>query len=272
MMAEAAVIAPRQSPDPRIVAGLAVMAIVALLALLSLAWTPHAGAVLSPLAEPSATHWIGTDAAGRDGISLLMMATLTTLLLAAMGTLVSLLIGVPAGVAIALWFGPSQRTAHAIAMLPPALAIGMIVSGLAAPANLTIVLGIAIPGIVVAATITRQLLAPMWAADFVAAARLAGLRPLSVAQRHVAPRLLPQLAGLGLELLAAASLIEISLSFAGLGVLPPGTSLGLLLRESQQFGMIRPLLVIVPGAVAVITALALLLAARGFREARHGAA
>lgn len=272
MTAEVAGPPPRASIDTRIVAGVAVTTVVALLALVSLAWTPHGGAVLSPLAEPDATHWIGTDAAGRDGIATLMAATLTTLLLAWVASLVSLLIGVPAGIAMAVWLGPAQRTAHATAMLPPALAIGMVVAGLGAPANLTIALSIAAPGIVVAAAITRQLLAPIWASDFVTAARLAGLSPLSTAQRHVAPRLLPQVAALWLDLAAAAILIEISLSFAGLGVLPPGTSLGLMLRQSQQFLMVRPLLVIVPGTVAVVTALALLLAAKGFREARHGAA
>lgn len=270
MTAEAAA-SPSRPFDLRFVAGIAVTAAITLLGLVSLAWTPYGGAVLTPLAEPDTAHWLGTDAAGRDGVSTLMPAILNTLLLAWLGSVVSLLIGVPIGIALALRLGPPRHTAHAIAILPPAIAIGIIASGLAAPANLTIVLAIAIPGIIVAAAVTWEILAPLWVRDYVTSARLAGLGPLSAAQRHVVPRLLPQLAALGLELVAAAILIELSLSFAGLGVLPPGTSLGLMLKQAQQFLMLRPLLVIVPGAVAVLAALALMLAARGLREAPHAA-
>lgn len=262
---------PRPGINASVVLGAALAVIIAVLALVSIAWTPHGAAVLAPLAEPDAIHWIGTDAIGRDGTSVLMAATLTTLLLAVFGTLASLFVGIPIGAALAVLRPPTRRTAHVIGMLPPALLIGMVVSGLAAPANLTVFLAITLPGVVVAAIITRQALAPLWHRDYVTAARLGGLRPLAAAQRHVLPRLLPQLAALGLELLAIAILIEVSLSFAGLGVLPPGASLGLMLRESQQFMAVRPLLVLVPGAVAVVTALALMLAASGLRRARHGA-
>lgn len=262
----------RRGINLQLALGLALALAVAMLGLVSLAWTPHGTTLLAPLAEPGAVHWIGTDVAGRDGLSLLMAATLATLLLAALGTLASLLIGIPVGVALALRRGSSPSSAHAIAMLPAALLVGMVVGGLAAPANLTILLAIALPGAVVAGTITRQVLAPLWQRDFVSAARLAGLRPMSAAQRHVLPRLLPQLGALGLEVMAAAILIEISLSFAGLGVLPPGASLGLMLREAQPFLLIRPLLMIAPGLVAFVTALALMFAASGLRGGRHGAA
>jgi peptide/nickel transport system permease protein len=262
---------PRPVVDLRVIFGATLAVIIAVLALVSLAWTPHGAASLTPLAEPDASHWIGTDAIGRDGISVLMAATLTTLLLSVFGTLASLFVGIPIGVALALRLPATRHTAHAIGMLPPALLIGMVVSGLAAPANLTLFLAIVVPGVVVAAMVSRQALAPLWHRDYVTAARLAGLRPLATAQRHVLPRLLPQLAALGLELLAIAILIEVSLSFAGLGVLSPGASLGLMLRDSQQVMTIRPLLILVPGAVAVITSLALMLAASGLRGVRHGA-
>jgi peptide/nickel transport system permease protein len=261
----------RPGIDLRLVLGAAIALIIAILALVSLAWTPHGAVSLTPLAEPDAIHWIGTDAVGRDGTSVLMTATLTTLLLAVFGTLASLFVGIPVGAALAVRLPPTRHTAHVTSMLPPALLIGMLVSGLAAPANLTLFLAIAFPGAVVAAIITRRVLAPLWHRDYVTAARLAGLRPLAAAQRHVLPRLLPQLGALGLELLAIAILIEVSLSFAGLGVLPPGASLGLMLREAQQFMAIRPLLILVPGTVAVVIALALMLAATGLRGPRHGA-
>lgn len=261
----------RPGVDLRVVLGVAPALLVIALALVSLAWTPHGATLLTPLVEPNAVHWIGTDAIGRDAASLLMSASLTTLLLALFGTLASLFIGIPVGAALAILRPGAALTSHAIAMLPPALLIGMVASGLGAPANLTVFLGIVLPGMVITGIITRRVLAPLWHRDYVTAARLAGLRPLAAAQRHVLPQLLPQLAALGLELLAISILVEVSLSFAGLGVLPPGASLGLMLREAQQFIAIRPLLAFAPGAVAVATALALMLSASGLRGARPGA-
>jgi ABC-type dipeptide/oligopeptide/nickel transport system permease subunit len=64
----------------------------------------------------------------------------------------------------------------------------------------------------------------------------------------------------------------VTLSFAGLGVDGSGLSLGTMLRDGQQLAQARPLLVVAPGAVAVATGLALLMAASGLREMRRGIA
>jgi len=103
MTTEAAYAAPgRPTFDWQLLAGLVIVALVVLPALASLFWTPHANTVAATLAEPSAIHWLGTDAAGRDVLSSLMSAALASLLLVGFATLVCLLIGVPVGAFIAL--------------------------------------------------------------------------------------------------------------------------------------------------------------------------
>jgi peptide/nickel transport system permease protein len=260
--------------------GIALVAIIALLALISLVWTPHGGvsAGTTPLAEPGAVHWLGTDATGRDVVAALMSATLMSLLLAWFATLVSLLIGVPLGALLAARFGGgTARQLVLVGILPAALCLGAIFGALRVQSTLSVFLSIGLPGAVAATVGGRAVMAPVLAADFVAAARLAGLGWLGAGQRHVVPLVLPRLIALGLELLAAAMLVEVTLSFAGLGVDGAGLSLGTMLRDGQQLAQVRPLLVVAPGAVAVVTALALLIAASGLRaggpvEARHGAA
>jgi peptide/nickel transport system permease protein len=256
-------------------AGIALVAIIALLALISLVWTPHGGlaGTAAPLADPGATHWLGTDQTGRDLVSALMSATLMSLLLAWFATLVSLLIGIPLGATLAARFGAGAKRQLMLAgILPAALCLGAILGALQVQSTLSVFLAIGVPGAVAATVGSRAIMAPVLAADFVAAARLAGLGWLGVGQRHVAPMVLPPLIALGMELLAAAMLVEVTLSFAGLGVDGSGLSLGTMLRDGQQLAQVRPLLVVAPGAVAVITALALLIAASGLRETRRGAA
>lgn len=256
-------------------AGIALVAIIAILALISLVWTPHGGVAGSatPLAEPDGVHWLGTDQTGRDVVSALMSGTLMSLLLAWFATLVSLVIGIPVGALLATRFGAGARQ-HLVlvGILPAALCLGAIFGGLQLQSTLSVFLAIGLPGAVAVAISSRSILAPVLAADYVAAARLAGLGWLEAGQRHVVPMVMPQLIALAMELLAAAMLIEVTLSFAGLGVDGTGLSLGTMLRDGQQLAQVRPLLVIAPGAVAVVTALALLIGAAGLREARRGAA
>jgi len=255
--------------------GIALVAIIALLALISLVWTPHGGVAGSgtPLAEADAAHWLGTDQTGRDMVSALMSATLMSLLLAWFATLVSLVIGIPVGALLAARLGAGAgRQLVLVGILPAALCLGAIFGGLQVPSTLSVFLAIGFPGAVAASMASRTIMAPVLAADYVAAARLAGLGWLGAGQRHVVPMVLPRLIALGLELLAAAMLVEVTLSFAGLGVDGAGLSLGTMLRDGQQLAQVRPLLVIAPGAVAVVTALALLVAASGLRESRDGAA
>jgi len=255
--------------------GIALVAAIALLALVSLVWTPHGGVpeAAAPLAEPGREHWLGTDQNGRDVVSALMSATLMSLLLAWFATLVSLLIGVPLGAVLAAQFGAgAMRQLMLVGILPAALCLGAIFGGLQVQSTLSVFLAIGLPSAVAATVASRAVLAPVLAADYVSSARLAGLGWLGATQRHVVPTAKPQLIALGMELLAAAMLVEVTLSFAGLGVDGSGLSLGTMLRDGQQLAQVRPMLVVAPGAVAVVSALALLLAANGLRETRRGAA
>ncbi len=270
MTIEASYAPPRPRLSIALLAGGTVATAITLAALVSLFWTPLAGVGFTPLAEPDAVHLLGTDPSGRDVLSLLMPSTFGTLILAVFGTLLSLFVAVPVGVLLAIRNGDT-RDAPAGLVIPAGIIVGLVVSGLGAVGNLTAILSIALPGIVFVAIGTRHALAPLWRRNYVAAARIAGLTRVAAAQRHVLPQLLPQLGAMAVDLLALAILIELSLSFAGLGALTPGTSLGLMLLEAQQFSLARPMLVIAPGAVALALVLALRLVAFGLRGGANGA-
>jgi peptide/nickel transport system permease protein len=262
---------PRSRLNWPLLAGLLLVAAIVLPALVALVWTPFGATTATPLADPDAAHWLGTDPAGRDLVSLLMSSTLSSLLLAWFAILVVLLLALPAATFVALRLDHDGPELALLALPAPALAIGLVVSALGAPGNLTILLGIVLPGVVAAIPALSRAVRQLWECDYVTAARLAGLGTLAATQRHVLPRLLPRLCAIGLELLAVALLIELTLTFAGLGMSPPGASLGLMLRDGQQYLALRPMLAVAPGLVAVTAALALLLAATGLNGGRDGA-
>ena len=262
--------------DARLIAALGVAGAIGLAALVSLVWTPYAAGLagLGPqLADPGASHWLGTDGGGRDVLSGLMSATLTTLLASLFATLIGLLVGVTAGIALSSRTQSGEVGEISLAGLTaPALLIAVVLAGLGSPGLVSIILAVAVPGAVLVARSTRAEAGRLRALDFVAAARIAGLTPMVAAQRHVMPRLLPRLAALGLRLLAVAVLIEMGVSYGGLGLAAPAQSLGQMLHDAQGLLQVKPLLAVAPGLVGLAFAMALEIAAGRLAGGAHGPA
>ena len=256
--------------DGALVAALGLAAAIAVPALMSAVWTPYGETVLgSPLADAGADHWLGTDRTGRDVLSALLVGTRATVLASLFAGLIALLIGVPAGVLASLGGWPQARTWHSVAAFTaPTLLMAALLTALGSPGLVTVILSVALPGAVVLTEATRQELDRLRQRDFVSAARLAGLSAVSAAQRHVVPRLLPRLIGLGLRLLAAAIVLEMTLSYGGLGFASPTISLGVMLQEAQGLLQLKPLPALAPGLVGLVLALALNVAASRLVGAR----
>jgi peptide/nickel transport system permease protein len=255
--------------DPVLVAAAGVAAFIALPALISVVLAPYGEAVLGqPLADAGAEHWLGTDRAGRDVMSALLMGTRATLLTSVFASLVALLIGVPMGLLASAGGWPPARRWHAVAgFAAPTLLLAVVLTALGSPGIVTVILSVALPGAMVLIRATRQELDRLRQSDFVAAARLAGLSMVAAAQRHIVPKLLPRLIGLGLRLLAAAILLEMTLSYGGLGFTAPTISLGVMLQEAQGLLQLKPLPALAPGLVGLVLALALNVAASRLMEA-----
>ena len=98
--------------------------------------------------------------------------------------------------------------------------------------------------------------------DYVAAARLAGAGGLDLVRHHTLHTIVGWVGAQAVAQLAFGIVAEAALSYIGLGVQPPATSLGGLLHDAQSFALAKPLLVIVPGLVIMLIVLALNLTSR----------
>ena len=258
---------------PGLAIGLAATAVFALLALLSLVWTPYPIGDISVarrFATPSAEHWLGTDQLGRDMLSLIMSGTRTSFTVAAMAVLIGAGLGVPLGLAAAIYGGPIEWVVLRFSDLTfafPAVVIAILIATLMGPGASNAVIAIGVFNIPVFAQVARGGALSVSTLDFVAAARLAGLSKPGIAWRH----LLPNIAGLiivqGTIQLSQAILAEAGLSYIGLGTQPPETSLGLMLRDAQSLFLIHPWLSLAPGLALVVIVIALNIAGDGLRDA-----
>ena len=205
-------------------------------------------------------HLVGTDAVGRDLLARSLVGTRVTLAVAIAAATVAMIIGVAWG-AIAGWCGgrideAMMRIVDALYALPFMFVV-ILLMVLFGRSVLLVFLGIAAVEWLTMARVVRGQILSLKTRSFVLAAEAAGARPSAIVLRHM----LPNLAGLVIAYLLLTIpqvvMVESFLSFLGLGVQEPLTSLGILVKDGADDMDLAPLALLVPGGLLV----ALLLAA-----------
>lgn len=241
-------------------------------ALLSFVWTPYPPNQLnmSNRLEPPGTpgFLLGTDRAGRDVTTELMLGARNSLYVSVVSTIVAMFVGTAIGLAVAgsnrRFQGPLTRLVDAGLALPGILT-ALVLAAKFGAGNNTATLAIIAWQIPVAARVTIGPARQVLALDFVEAAYGYGRRKPYIMLRHVLRNITPLLIVLGSVMFAAAILIEAALAFLGVGVQPPTSSWGRFLNETQSLLEAAPYLMFFPGLAIVFTALGFNLLGDGLR-------
>ncbi|WP_290579744.1 ABC transporter permease [Aeromicrobium sp.] len=259
----------------------AVVSVCFLLALVLLAFLaplvathdPDEQNLLNKFQSPSAEHWLGADLYGRDLFSRLVYSSRVTLLAmlqglavaSSLGITLGLIAGYAGGVADALL----SRVSDAIMALPPmilALAIaGILGAGLT---NAMIAIGVVLapPQF----RLARGAAQSVASETYIEACRAIGCSPGRILWRHVLPNISSPLL---IQTTFAAGVIviaEASLSFLGLGVQPPQSSWGVMLRAAFDSIYQAPWMVLAPTVMISLTILALSTFGDGLRDSLEG--
>lgn len=255
------------------VAGLAVFSILVLMAVFAPWVSPHdpyeVGKGFQP---PSAEHWLGTDQTGRDILSRLIYGARTSLLVGVGAVSVYVIIGVCIGV-IAGYFGRwidsvLMRMTDVVMSFPYLLVILVMVSILGPSLqNIIIVLGIL--GWPPIARIVRGSVLSVKNREFIKAAHVLGFGKLRIMIRHILPNVLSPILVNATFGIATAIIIEASLSFLGMGVMPPMSSWGNMLNSAQNISTLsaRPWVWLPPGIMIVLAVLSVNFIGDGLRDA-----
>lgn len=254
-------------------------------AMISFVWTPYPPNKLNltnRLASPgTAGFFLGTDRAGRDVVTELMLGARNSLYVSVVSTVVAMFLGSIIGLSIAgsrrVLQGPFTRLVDAGLALPGILT-ALVLAAKLGPGNTTATLAIITWQVPVAARVTIGPARQILALDYVEAAYGYGRTKAYVLRRHVLPNISPLLIVLGSVMFAAAILIEAALAFLSVGVQPPTSSWGRFLNETQSLLEAAPYLMFFPGVAIVLTALGFNLLGDGLRtvldpqQARTGVA
>ncbi len=221
-------------------------------------------------AAPSTEHWLGTDTLGRDVFSRLLYGGQISLKIGIVATVVSCIIGVFYGLIAGYFGGATDSVMMRIVEILYALPFTLFVI------LLTVVFGqdlwliyVAIGAIswLTMARIVRGRAQELRTQPFVEAAICMGQTSPKILVRHLFPNVLGTVIVYATLTVPSIMLTEAFISFLGLGVKPPMTSWGLMIKEGTDAMADYPWLLIVPGVVFAGTLFALNVFGDALRDA-----
>jgi oligopeptide transport system permease protein len=212
----------------------------------------------------------GTDGNGRDLLTRMMIAGRISLIVGVLGCAVALVIGVAYG-AIAGYAGgridmAMMRLVDVLYALPFMFFVIMLMVVFGRHFVLIFVAIGAVEWLDMARIVRGQTLS-LKRREFVAAAEALGVSPAAILIRHIAPNLIGVIAAFLALLAPRVILLESFLSFLGLGVHEPLTSLGVLVAEGSRNIEVAPWLLIFPAALLTLILYALNFLGDGLRDA-----
>jgi peptide/nickel transport system permease protein len=219
---------------------------------------------------PSGAHPLGTNALGQDIMSRVLVASRLSLELAVAATVISTGLGLLLGALPSLFGTALGRFVDGVIRVTVAFPGLLLVLFLAVVFGVTTygaLLAVGLAGVPYMARLARSLIRSLENREFVAAARIAGVRRSKVLTRHILPNVAEPLIINATMTAGSAVLAFAGLSFLGIGIQAPSYDWGQLLQTGQSQLYTNPAAILGPGAAVVAAGLAFNLL--GDAAARH---
>ncbi|MEZ5277473.1 MAG: ABC transporter permease [Opitutaceae bacterium] len=219
---------------------------------------------------PSWQHWLGTDTLGRDMFARILYGGRISLAVGLSATFVSLTIGVVYGAVAGFFGGKTDAVMMRIVDIMYALPFTIFVILLMVFFGRNIILLFVAIGAVewlTMARIVRGQILSLRKQEFIEAAYALGLGRRRIIFRHMIPNVMGPVIVYTTLTIPAVMLLEAFLSFLGLGVQPPMSSWGSLIKEGADKMEEFSWLLIFPGTVFALTLFSLNFLGDGLRDA-----
>ncbi|MGH7079023.1 MAG: ABC transporter permease [Acetobacteraceae bacterium] len=217
---------------------------------------------------PSLKHLFGTDNFGRSLFSRVMWGARLSLLIG--GAVVG--INAIAGTALGAAAGYYRRIdnivmrANDALMAFPAVLLAIAVTAMLGPSLIDVIIALGIVYTPRTARIVRSSVIVLREAEYVQAAIAAGAGDWHLLRRHILPNALAPLIVQLSFLFGYAVLLEATLSFLGVGAVPPTPTWGNIMAEGRQYLTTAPWIIAIPGAALMVTVLGLNMLGDGLRD------
>jgi peptide/nickel transport system permease protein len=249
---------------------IAILVLVAIFAPLIAPYDPIKTSMGERLQGPSAAHWLGTDSAGRDLLSRIVYGSQTSLIIGLIAVSISTLVGMTMGICAGYFGGWVQavimRFADAL-MVFPNLILVLLIAGLVGGGMKIVIFALAVGGIAGKCRLMCAQTLTVKQNDYVLAGKAMGMGNLRMMLTQILPNAFPPLLVVITMQLGTVILGEASLSFLGVGILPPTPAWGRMVNEGYKYLLTNPLLSIAPGIAIMLVVFGFNMAGDGLRDA-----
>ncbi len=214
-------------------------------------------------------HYLGSDDIGRDRLARILAGTRITMSVALAAASVAMIIGIAWGV-IAGWVGGRtedimMRIVDALYALP-FMFIVIVLMVVFGRSILLVFIGIGAVEWLTMARVVRGEVKAIKSRPFILAAKASGASSISIILRHILPNIMGVAIAYLMLTVPQVVMVESFLSFLGLGVQEPMTSLGILVNEGAAQMEINPAALLLPGGVLILLIISLTIAGERLRD------
>ncbi|MFL9610024.1 ABC transporter permease [Methylobacillus sp. Pita2] len=262
----------RALSNPLALAGFIIIVSIFLLALLApliAPYEPDAIDVKAILLSPSSSHWMGTDALGRDVFSRMLFGARISLLVGLVAVGIATVIGIILGAIAGYYRGwvdmLIMRAVDVMLSIPTFFLILAVIAFLT-PSIWNIMIIIGLTSWMGVTRLVRAEFLSLRNREFVMASETLGASDNRLIFRHLLPNSMTPVIVSSVLGVASAVLIESGLSFLGLGVQAPQASWGNILTDGKEYIQFAWWLSLFPGLAILITVLGYNLFGEGLRD------
>lgn len=232
-------------------------------------YNPYAQNLKDRLLSPDFIHILGTDELGRDVFSRLIYGMRISLTVGLLPTFISMLIGSILGLVAGYYGGKIDFLIMRIAdiiLAFPSLLFAIVVMYTMGGGLINIFIALSFINWASTARVVRAQTLSLKEMDYVLAAKTVGVGNIVIMYRHILPNCLTNLIVLFTLNIPSAILSEASLSFLGVGALPPSASLGLMVVKAKKYLFTNPYLVLAPSIMIMCIVLLFNFLGDGLRD------
>ncbi|MFB9273831.1 ABC transporter permease [Cohnella cellulosilytica] len=219
--------------------------------------------------DPESSFLFGTDSLGRDVGIRLLYATRTSLIIAFLGMVLATVFGLVMGVLSGLNGGVTDLVLSFITdaqLSVPTTFIGIICATIMGSDALTVIIVIGVTGWPGFARLVRSQVIQLKEANFVESSRSLGASKARIFFEHILTNIASPLIVYATMNLSSFILLESALSYIGLGIQPPETSLGVMVSDGRNYLLQSWWMAVIPSALIVLLILQISLTGDWLRD------